>query len=122
MVVLPDPPLGFRTTMRCIMALCITRASEAYAQPSCHRKVRAFAAMSVRSSTPHPQMSPYSSADMEHLLYLWDEIDDWTGACRHLAAAAAAELAVLAAPLLSAGSAVAVWFILPQAHLNAALL
>jgi hypothetical protein len=67
-------------------------------------------------------MSPYSSADMEHLLYLWDEIDDWTGACRHLAAAAAAELAVLAAPLLSAGSAVAVWFILPQAHINAALL
>jgi hypothetical protein len=59
---------------------------------------------------------------MEHLLFLWDELDDWTGAGRHLAAAAAAELAVLAAPLLSAGSAVAIWFMVPQAHLNAALL
>jgi hypothetical protein len=59
---------------------------------------------------------------MERLLYLWDEIDDWTGAGRHLAASAASELAILAAPLLSAGSAVALWCLLPQAHLNAALL
>ncbi|HSY06973.1 MAG TPA: hypothetical protein VK820_00380 [Steroidobacteraceae bacterium] len=59
---------------------------------------------------------------MERLLFLWDEIDDLTGAGRHLAASAAGELAVFAGPLLSAGSAVAAWFMAPQAHLNAALL
>jgi hypothetical protein len=78
--------------------------------------------VSVRSSTPDSGGSPYSPVDMERLLYLWDEIDDWAGAGRHLAAAAAAEVAVLGAPLLSVASAVAVWFMLPQAHLNAALL
>jgi len=59
---------------------------------------------------------------MERFLFLWDEIDDWTGAGRHLAAAAASEVAVLCGPLLSAGSAVALWFMVPQSHLNAALL
>jgi hypothetical protein len=59
---------------------------------------------------------------MERLLFLWDELDDWTGIGRHLALSAASELAVLAGPLLSAGSAVAVWFMVPQAHVNAALL
>jgi hypothetical protein len=59
---------------------------------------------------------------MEFLLFLWDEIDDWAGAGWHLAAATAAEFAVLSGPLLSAGSALALWFIVPQSHVNAALL
>ena len=59
---------------------------------------------------------------MERLLFLWDELDDWAGAGRHLAAAAAAEIAVLAGPLLSASSALALWFLVPQSHMNAALL
>ena len=60
---------------------------------------------------------------MEFFLFLWDEIDDWAGAGRHLAAATAAEFAVLSGPLLSAGSALALWFIVPpQSHVNAALL
>jgi hypothetical protein len=59
---------------------------------------------------------------MEFLLFMWDEIDDWAGAGRHLAASAAAEFAALAGPLLSAGSALALWFLVPQSHVNAALL
>jgi hypothetical protein len=59
---------------------------------------------------------------MEFLLYLWDEIDDWAGAGRHLAAATVAEFAVLSGAFLSAGSALALWCIVPQSHLNAALL
>jgi hypothetical protein len=78
--------------------------------------------MTVRSSTPDSGGTPYSPADMEFLLLLWDEIDDWAGACRHLAASVAAEFAALTGPLLSAGSALALWFIVPQAHVNAALL
>jgi hypothetical protein len=45
---------------------------------------------------------------MEIMLLLWDEIDDWTHACRHLASTAIAEVADIAAPLataLLAGSA-----------------
>ena len=59
---------------------------------------------------------------MERLLFLWDEIDDWAGAGRHLAAATAAEIAVLSGPLLSASSALALWFLAPQSHMSAALL
>jgi hypothetical protein len=84
--------------------------------------VHALAAVTVRSSTPHPEGTPYSPVNMERLLFLWDELDDWAGAGRHLAAAAAAEIAVLAGPLLSASSALALWFLVPQSHMNAALL
>ena len=59
---------------------------------------------------------------MERFLLLWDEIDDWAGAGRHLAAATAAELAAYAGPLLSAGSALALWLLMPHSHINAALL
>ena len=55
---------------------------------------------------------------MERLLFLWDELDDWAGLGRHLAASAGAELA----PLASAGAAMALWFIVPASHVNAALL
>jgi hypothetical protein len=59
---------------------------------------------------------------MEILLLLWDELDDWTGACRHLAECAVSEVAVLSAPLATATSAAAVWLLLPQFRMNAALL
>jgi hypothetical protein len=59
---------------------------------------------------------------MEFILLLWDEIDDWTGACRHVAGAAVAEVAVLSAPLATASSAVAVWLLMPHFRVNAALL
>ncbi|MEJ1966416.1 MAG: hypothetical protein WDO56_34655 [Gammaproteobacteria bacterium] len=36
---------------------------------------------------------------MEVLLLLWDELDDWAHACRHLASTAMAEVAEVAAPL-----------------------
>ena len=39
---------------------------------------------------------------MEIMLLLWDELDDWTHACRHLATTAIAEVADVAAPLATA--------------------
>jgi len=39
---------------------------------------------------------------MEVMLLLWDELDDWAHACRHLASTAAAEVADVAAPLMTA--------------------
>jgi hypothetical protein len=105
-----------------MVTLCITSALQAYPQPSWHRKVHGFLAMSVRSSTPDFGGSPYSPVNMERLLFLWDELDDWAGAGRHLAISTAAEVALLAGPLLSASSALALWFLVPQSHMNAALL
>jgi hypothetical protein len=55
---------------------------------------------------------------MERLLLLWDELDDWAGIGRHWLASAASELA----PVASAGLALALWFIVPQSHVNAAVL
>ena len=78
--------------------------------------------MTVRSSTLGPVGSPYSPAHMEQLLLLWDEIDDWAGAGRHLFLATAAEIAALSRILLSAGSSLALWCIVPPGHVNAALL
>jgi len=46
---------------------------------------------------------------MEIFLHLWDELDDLSGACRHLATGAAAELLEGAAPLLAAASALGLW-------------
>ena len=42
---------------------------------------------------------------MEVFLHLWDEIDDLTGAARHLAVSAASELLESAAPTAAAASA-----------------
>jgi hypothetical protein len=39
---------------------------------------------------------------MERLLLLWDELDDWTHACRHLASQAVSEIAQVAAPIATA--------------------
>ena len=40
----------------------------------------------------------------ESFLHLWDELDDIAGVCRHLATAAAAEMAATSAPLIAAVS------------------
>ena len=39
---------------------------------------------------------------MEFMLLLWDELDDWTHACRHLASTAVSEVAQVGAPLATA--------------------
>ena len=39
---------------------------------------------------------------MERLLLVWDDLDDWTHACRHLVSSAAMEVADVAAPLATA--------------------
>ena len=45
---------------------------------------------------------------MEVFLHLWDELDDLTGVCRHLATSAAAELLEGSAPLLAGAAALGV--------------
>jgi hypothetical protein len=53
---------------------------------------------------------------MEFMLLLWDELDDWTGACRHLAGEMVSEIGAVAGPLgaaLLAGSAMA-WALVSQ--------
>ncbi len=59
---------------------------------------------------------------MEVFLHLWDELDDLTGACRHVATSTASELLAGAAPLVAGASALGVWLLLPDFRLNAALL
>lgn len=57
---------------------------------------------------------------MERMLLLWDELDDWTGACRHLAMSTVSEIAMLTAPLAALGSsAVAIWLLVPQVWVTA---
>ena len=59
---------------------------------------------------------------MEFLLLWWDELDDVTGACRHVATTALAEAAALSTGLLASGLAVGVWLTVPQLTVNATLL
>jgi hypothetical protein len=52
---------------------------------------------------------------MEFMLLLWDELDDWTGACRHVAGEMVSEIGAVVAPLgaaLLAGTATAAWALL----------
>jgi hypothetical protein len=59
---------------------------------------------------------------MEIFLHIWDELDDMTSACRHVATTALIEAAALSTPLLAWGSALGVWVMMPQLRVNAALL
>jgi hypothetical protein len=43
---------------------------------------------------------------MEFLAYLWDELDDYVAACRHVATYTAAEVLEPVVPLIAAASAV----------------
>ena len=46
---------------------------------------------------------------MEIFLHLWDEIDDLSAACRHVATSVASELVEGAVPAVAAASALGVW-------------
>jgi hypothetical protein len=59
---------------------------------------------------------------MEIFLHLWDELDDLTHACRHLATAAAIEALAGAAPIMTAASALWIYLVLPDVRAAAALL
>jgi hypothetical protein len=53
---------------------------------------------------------------MEFMLLLWDELDDWMAACRHIAGETVSEISAIAAPLgtaLLAGTATA-WALLSR--------
>jgi hypothetical protein len=50
---------------------------------------------------------------MESLLLLWDELDDLTHACRHLATSAVDEVAGAAAPFAAIAPAILALLILP---------
>jgi hypothetical protein len=49
---------------------------------------------------------------MEFLLLWWDDLDDFTHACRHLATAAFAEVAAASVPLVTGLSAAGAWLLL----------
>jgi hypothetical protein len=49
---------------------------------------------------------------MEFLLLWWDELDDLTHACRHVATCAVSEVTALSAPLTVGVSAVGAWILL----------
>jgi hypothetical protein len=59
---------------------------------------------------------------MEFLLLWWDELDDWMGAARHLAAATVDEVGGLRAPLTAGASALGAWLLAAHMHAPAALL
>ena len=59
---------------------------------------------------------------MERLLLLWDELDDITWACRHLAASAAGEVAGLGSPVAVAAGALGGGLLAGATMLHAALL
>jgi hypothetical protein len=48
---------------------------------------------------------------MERLLLLWDELDDFAHACRHLATYAVEEVGAAASPVTAAVSALFLWFL-----------
>jgi hypothetical protein len=68
-------------------------------------------AIPVRLRTPTVTLDPYA-LPMEFLLLWWDDLDDLTHACRHLATSAASEFAESLAPLATGLSAVCAWFLL----------
>jgi hypothetical protein len=49
---------------------------------------------------------------MEFLLLWWDEIDDLTHACRHVATSALSEVVLGAAPLVNGALAMGAWILL----------
>ena len=67
--------------------------------------------MTVSSRTPTVTHDPYSFP-MEFLLLWWDDLDDLTHACRHLATSAFDEVAAASAPLVTGLSAVGAWLVL----------
>ena len=97
MVVLPDPPFGFSTTMRCIkipvpskiMSLRSLRMRDTARKPQC-RSVETSRAceprhglLGGRRSLASPQPVNRGSSLMEVFLLLWDDLDDWVGAAAH---------------------------------------
>jgi|HubBroStandDraft_1064217.scaffolds.fasta_scaffold02861_5 hypothetical protein len=61
--------------------------------------------MIVSARTPPAAAATYSAFLMEFLAYLWDDLDDVAGACRHVAAAAITETFAAAVPFITAASA-----------------
>lgn len=56
---------------------------------------------------------------MEFMLLLWDEWDDFTGACQHLVAATADEMTGIRTSFASAASAAGVWAVAAFSGLSA---
>jgi hypothetical protein len=58
---------------------------------------------------------------MEFLLLWWDELDDYLGACRHLASSAVDELSSLRAPLTAGASILGALLLAAHVHAHAGL-
>src|SRR5579871_1446442 len=102
MVVLPEPPLGFRTTMRCMLSFDC-RVTRVAGKPT-HRRMPPQGERGVSGGTPRRVRTRVGSrpAMEEFFLHLWDEADDMYCACRHVATSVATETLSIAAPLLAA--------------------
>lgn len=48
---------------------------------------------------------------MEFFLHLWDELDDWSAACRHVTAVTVAEMAELSTAASTLVSTLTLWLI-----------
>src|SRR5580658_1729064 len=86
----------------------VIRARASVRMPARCCKRGSEGAMIVSARTPPAAAATYSAFLMEFLAYLWDDLDDVAGACRHVAAAvpfitaASAMLLACAAALLLA--------------------
>jgi hypothetical protein len=67
--------------------------------------------VTVRLSTPTVTHDPYAQR-MEFLLLWWDDLDDLTHACRHLATSAISEVTATAAPFVTSLAAACAWLLL----------
>jgi len=66
--------------------------------------------VTVSSSTPTVIDETYSDA-MEFLLLWWDDLDDLTHACRHLATSALSEVTELSGPVVTGITTAAAWLL-----------
>ncbi len=66
--------------------------------------MRRTAYVSVSTRTPCTAAATYSTCRMEFLAYVWDDLDDAVGACRHVATSAVTETLATAVPFIAAAS------------------
>jgi len=81
------------------------RLSQAYAR----LRGAASRAPIVSARTARARRRTVELAPMEIFLHLWDELDDLTGVCRHVATTTTSELLEGAAPLIAGASALGIW-------------
>ena len=95
--------------MRCMVALfCHIRGVTRVAAKPTHALKRAQAARRPRDCERAHVRAHAASVELpaveEFFLHLWDELDDVTGICRHVATTMVAEAVAVSAPVIAATS------------------